>query len=298
MLLFHYTKLIIRDKGFKKARIFFLRSLLHYKRVANWLAFIDSFYKKYNICSVPNNLAGLAIRSYASNNFCSATKVNVMKDHYLLMEQFFSIEAIHKFLSKDVQDIIISSIQKKNGDPCFLKLLIHGKFWREGAMTIYLSDSVNQFITTLTFTFCYDFEGKKTIFIGGLQGGSDVEKSNIVQLTRNLGGLRPKHTLIECCYVLANHLGFEKIVGISNKNHVLSYQGSFQKSYNNIWEEIGATLLSDGNYLLPKSLIKRDFESVPQKKRKDWLIRHGHLEKLSSEIVSFLKESAIDRTFT
>ena len=37
-----------------------------------------------------------------------------------------------------------------------------------------------------------DLNDKKSIFIGGLQGGSDIEKSDIVNFTRSLGGVKTK----------------------------------------------------------------------------------------------------------
>ena len=69
---------------------------------------------------------------------------------------------------------------------------MHGKFWREGAMTLYLQDESQKLISTLTFTIYNDLNGKKSIFIGGLQGGSDIEKSDIVNFTRSLGGVKTK----------------------------------------------------------------------------------------------------------
>jgi hypothetical protein len=292
MIIFTYTKNIYNDKGLKKARIFFLRSLLYFNHVINWLKFIDSFYKKYCLNSAPSDLAGLPIRSYVSNIFNIRKRITFLKNHYQIMEEIFSPEAIKELLSEKNDKIIISSIFKKNGEPCYLKILMHGKFWREGAMTIYLTDENHKLITTLTFTISYDSIGKKSIFIGGLQGGSGAEKSDIVNFTRSLGGLRPKHALIECCYSIASLIGAETIIGVSNKNHVFSYQKTFQKSYDEIWKEIGSTIMKDENYLLPKSLEKRNFEDVPQKKRKDWLIRHGHLEKLNSDISNFLNKNS------
>lgn len=290
MIIFNYTKNIFHDRGFKKARIFLLRSLFSYPEVISWLKYIDSFYKKYGFNSAPSELAGLPIRSYVSNIFRIKQRNFILQDHYKIMESIFSPLAIKKFLSNDA--IAISSLAKKNGNQCHLKILMHGKFWREGAMTIYLQDESCKLISTLTFTIYHDLNEKKSILIGGLQGGSDIEKSDIVSFTRSLGGLRPKHALIECCYAIATFIGAEKIIGVSNENHVFSYQKTFQKSYNNIWEEIDSTLDSNKNYLLPKHLEKRDFESVPQKKRKDWLIRHSHIDKLNLDIVNFLKENS------
>ena len=171
--------------------------------------------------------------------------------------------------------------------------MMHGKFWKEGAMTIYFSDHENNVISTLTFTLYHDQDNQNVIFIGGLQGGSQINKEDIVSFTRSLGGLRPKHALIECCYTIAEFFDVKKIIGISNQNHVFSCQKTFQKNYDSIWQEIGSTILSDNNFLLPKSLAKRDFSEVPQKKRKEWLIRHSHLENLNKNIKEFLKNNSI-----
>lgn len=50
--------------------------------------------------------------------------------------------------------------------------------------------------------------------------------------------------------------------------------------------------MKDGNFLLPKSLAKREFADVPQKKRKEWLIRRKHLENLACDIAEFFKKPA------
>lgn len=44
---------------------------------------------------------------------------------------------------------------------------------------------------------------------------------------------------------------------------------------------------------LPKNLAKRDFSEVPQKKRKEWLIRHNHLENLNKNIKKFLINNSL-----
>jgi hypothetical protein len=111
MIIFNYTKNIFNDRGLKKARIFFLRSLLCYPEVVIWLKYIDSFYKKYNFTSAPSELAGLPIRSYASNIFKIKQRNLISQDHYKIMESVFSPLAIKKFLSDS--EISISSLLKK-----------------------------------------------------------------------------------------------------------------------------------------------------------------------------------------
>lgn len=270
----------------KKARIFFLRSFLYLSKVNFWLNFIDKFYKDYGSKHAPSELVALPVRSYVCGKFDIKNRMDFLINHYLFMKKQFSKKIVKEFLDVN-KKITISKITKKTQEDCELNILMHGKFWREGAMTIYFSDAKYEFISSLTFTVNKDKNGKKIIFIGGLQGGSDLEKSDIVSFTRNLGGLRPKHALIECCYAIAEAIEADLIIGISNENHVFSYQKTFQKSYNDIWNEIESSLNADGNFLLPKTLKKRDFSEVPQKKRKDWLIRHGHLQQLREDVLKF-----------
>ena len=180
MIILNYTKKIFNEKGLKKARIFFLRSFLYYPKVVGWLEFIDSFYKKYHLANIPCDLIALPIRSYVSNIFNIKTRMNFLQNHYQIMEEIFSPQAIKKILIEQNDQIIISTLLKKNGEPCYLKIMMHGKFWREGAMTIYLSDNNQKLLASLTFTIYLDSFNKKSIFIGGLQGGSDVE--NLISL--------------------------------------------------------------------------------------------------------------------
>lgn len=287
MIFLKYLKIIYRDKGLKKARIFFLRSFLYLKNVNQWLSFIDEFYQKFGLKNAPAELVVLPVRSYVCGKFNIRTRMNYLMSHYSQMTKFFSKNSIEEFL-KNQNGVEISNIEKKTGEKCYLKILMHGKFWREGATTIYFSDEKHEYISSLTFTIGLNQDKKIILFIGGLQGGSDLEKSDIVAFTRSLGGLRPKHALIECCYAIANCVNADSIIGVSNENHVFSYQRNFQRSYNDIWNEIEGVVNSQKNFLLPKSLKKRDFAEVPQKKRKDWLIRHAHLEKLNNDICKFL----------
>jgi uncharacterized protein len=291
MILFDYTRIVFKNRGLKKARVFFLRSFLYYSKVVNWLTFIDAFYKKFGFANAPWDLAGLPVRSYVGNNFSSAKRSLLLKGHYELMEQFFTADVIKKLLSEQNNELTISSIAKKDGEECYLKMAILGRFWREGGLTIYLTDKDSEIISTATFNFYRDFNGKNSLIISGMQGGTSIEKSGIVAITRSLGGLRPKYALVECCYALAECFGIDTIVGISDKNQIFSKQsGKIKGSYDELWKDIGGTLDKENNFLLPKELAKRDFESVPQKKRKDWLIRHNHMQKLRLDVVAFFKK--------
>jgi len=288
-MIISYSSIIKNNRDFKKAKVFFFRSLLFYPLSLSWLKFIDSVYKKHNLVHASPEVASLLVRSYVGNNFSIGNRYALLKNHYNFLQQFFATKLVRGLLSGNKFNI--SQIATKDSSICYLGIFAHDKFWREGGLTLYFANSDNSLISTLTFSFALQ-NNEPIIIIGGLQGGSSFTKADIIKITRGLGGLRPKHMLLECCYVIANNFGISKIIGISDDNHVFSYKkATFSKNYNVFWQEVGGTLLPDKNYLLLPHLPKRDFESVPQKKRKDWLIRHGHIDKLTSDIKFFLMQN-------
>ena len=60
-------------------------------------------------------------------------------------------------------------------------------------------------------------------------------------------------------------------------------------SYDEFWQECCGTKIKNYDYLLPKSLVRRTLEDVPQKKRKDWLMRQKHLDQIESDIQKFCR---------
>ncbi|MDX2083090.1 MAG: DUF535 family protein [Rickettsiales bacterium] len=292
LLLCHYTKIVWRQRGLKKSRIFFLRSLMYYFIVVRWLEFIDGFYKKYGFTDAPWSLAGLPVRAYVSTSFSIKERLELLINNYQIMAQFFSDEVMKKILTGE--PITLSKLIAKDEKSYNIILANLERYWREGGLTIYLTDEENEIITTLTFNFGKNSNRKIFIIIGGLQGTplgkSNSGKSKIVAITRGLRGLRPKYALLDCCYSFAKSFAIDLVIGVSNKNHVFAKQeGKINASYNEFWQEIDGKKIADGNFQLPAELPKRDFSEVPQKKRKDWLARQEYLKKLNEDISAFLK---------
>ncbi|NBV06404.1 MAG: DUF535 domain-containing protein [Proteobacteria bacterium] len=252
-LLLKYAAIVRKDRSFSKSRVFFLRSLLYYPIATHWLEFIDSFYKKYGFEVAPWNIAGLPIRSYVSFSFGIKKRLTLLENHYSLMAQIFDFETVRKLLLN--QPILFSTLVRKDGQKCYFKLAILEKYWREGGLTIHLTDE-EDLITTLTFSFEKNSSGQSNLIIGGLQG-TILGKAKIVNITRGLHGLRPKYALLDCCYSFASCFGIDNIVAVSNKNHVFSKQdGRINSSYDEFWEEVGAIKNKDGNYQMPRACIQ------------------------------------------
>jgi uncharacterized protein VirK/YbjX len=72
----------------------------------------------------------------------------------------------------------------------------------------------------MTFTLC-QFEGKSTLFIGGLQGAKAHVPHELIQgATKACHGLFPKRLLVEAAMTLGAAFPVEQIVAVSNATHI------------------------------------------------------------------------------
>lgn len=271
-----YCQLFSSSKGNKKAKNFFFRSLLYYPITLKWLKFIDSFYQKYDFSSAPVYLATIANRSTLSKNLNSIYKIIFIERHYLIIEYFFNQDFIKSILTEN-QKIKITSLQNKDNNDCAINLVANGDFFREGALTLYLQNNKLEIISRLSFTIYEDACYERSIIIGGF----DIE--SVEENKENFESEFYKIILLECFYIMAPRFGVEKIIGVSDNNHILSSKKNFIRKYNKIWQDLGGSLRKDGNYTLPKSLNKTFL--------KNEMINFINEDKFNLDIEAFFKKN-------
>jgi uncharacterized protein VirK/YbjX len=91
---------------------------------------------------------------------------------------------------------------------------------KEGEATLAFCDHQNTVLAEMTFTLC-QFEGKSTLFIGGLQGAKAHVPHELIQgATKACHGLFPKRLLVEAAMTLGTAFPVEQIVAVSNATHI------------------------------------------------------------------------------
>lgn len=293
-LLISYTKNVTKERGIKKGRIFFLRSLLYAKHSFRWLKFIDLYYLKYGFEHAPWTLVGLLTRSYVSSSFGISKKITMLKNHYQILAQFLDDDLLKKLLAGD--SINLSNLTGKNGESYSFNMAILDRYWREGGLTIFMSDTENNIITTITFNFDKTANNENLLFIGGLQGGFSADKSTIVSTTRSLNGLRPKYAVLEQAYAVAEIFKVKVVAATSLTNHIFNSTRIRKKiyaDYDQFWLEIGGVKSKDKNFILPIPLPKRSIDEVQSKRKKDWLKRQEYLEKIKQDAKVLLSQHLI-----
>ena len=203
------------------------------------------------------------------------------------MSEFLSPDLLKKLLQGEV--IKLSQLVGENGDIYGINIAILDRYWREGGLTIFMTDEEGIIITTLTFNFSRKVTQDNTIenfiIIGGLQG-TPLGKAKIVTATRMLNGLRPKYAVLESLYAIASTFKAISIKATTMSNHIFGRTKLMKKiysDYDHFWLEIGGVKGKDNNFQLPSSLPKRNLEEVQSKRKKDWLKRQEYLGQIKND---------------
>ena len=227
------------------------------------------------------------LKPYLCVNWARKEKIARIREHYLFIKDMFGHNA-HTILSPAGATILEFS---DNQDMDYKVKLCQGMS-REGSLGLYLVDSNNQNIYSLT---CHIATcDKKTLYVGALQGPKEdiADRNQVIKtLTRSLHGLRTKALMAELVLIVANALGMDEVKGISNKGHVyqaLRYVGSKRKAvtfdYDDLWQEYGATKESAYFYALPMQPPRKDPTSLKKTKRRLYTKRYQWLDEIRCDI--------------
>jgi uncharacterized protein len=129
---------------------------------------------------------------------------------------------------------------------------------QEGELTLFVSDAEGRALARMAFSFDCDNCGHPQLLIGGLQGlAAGIDKSVIVQATRDLSGLRPKDASLVAVHALAQALGIDQVLAVSQATHVLSTEWAFSRSfisrdYDGFWRDRGGIEAPGIGYVMPR----------------------------------------------
>ncbi|WP_275937907.1 VirK/YbjX family protein [Photobacterium lutimaris] len=241
------------------------------------------------------------LKPYLCVNWSRKEKIARLREHYLFLKNTFGSHT-QSVLSQ--HGVTIFQFTDNQGDA--YKVQLCQGMSREGALGLYLVDSNNRNIYSLT---CHIATGeKKTLYIGALQGPKEnIEDRNqiIKTLTRSLHGLRTKALMTELVLIVANALGMEEVRGVSNKGHVyqaLRYVGSKRNAvtfdYDDLWQEYGATKESAYFYQLPLLPPRKDPSSLKKTKRRLYTKRYQWLDEINLELQNNIRSMMTDKGYT
>lgn len=293
-LLSPYVGLVYRQTGsLTRAARFALRSLLRFQVTGAWIRFIESApYLAQASERVRSVLVDKIHRPFSHCAYGPAERASLLKQHYQTAEALFSPDTLLGLVNGE--RMILARLEAPGKATSYVFTLCREMISQhQGELTFRMMDEAQTIpMAMLMVNLSRDAQGRKILILNGIQGPGAEYKSQIVRLTRDLCGLRPKRAVLEVAYAFAAWAGIEIIVATAIANHVsqakLKWQRKIHADYDDFWREFGPGLLPNGDFAMPVPLPRRNVEEVAAKKRKLWLARQELLQNLDLQTAQTL----------
>jgi uncharacterized protein VirK/YbjX len=265
-----------------------VRSMVHRAHTRRWLQLLNSHpaFSEY-VQNWPRFLYKI-YRPYLTNTLGMDARLAALASHYQFVFQRglgpIVAEASHAGLT-------LASCEGKGGARYQVRLRAVGTLEREGDLALQLCQD-GMLLYSVAFTFAWRGEGM-AVSIGCIQGARGEGTLDAIRAaTRDLHGVRPKQLLVTLVRELGYAFGCRRLYLVSNANRVVHSalrQGRVRADYDQLWQELGATALPDGDYVLPCApLAPLELEDIPSKKRSEARKRHELVAALAAGVTARL----------
>lgn len=270
-------------------RKFMLRSLTTPLSTARLLSELAKHPRLMQMLQVQPGLPCRLHRPWLTVNMDRQQALESLSWHYQTMNRQLPVTLINGYLSK--QGVTLLTLTGKDEQQFTVRLCADAFMDKEGEATLVFCDSQNTVLAEMTFTLC-QFEGKSTLFIGGLQGAKAHVPHELIQsATKACHGLFPKRLLVEAAMTLGTAFPVEQIVAVSNATHIYrswryrkKKEGKLLADYDSFWISIGGEKQDNGNFMLPLAMPRKPMEEIASKKRSEYRRRYELLDSLIQQV--------------
>ena len=276
-----------KDASIKRAMRFCLHSALNIHSSAVWLRFL----RETNLLTTSVSEATFVDRihrPFFDKRYSTKVRTTFLRSHFTLLSQLLNAQHLHQVISG--AGINLSTITGKSGEIIEVNLVRLPDYDKEGGSSIELRVNGTT-IQLMTFTLVQQ-HNRTAIKIGGIQSKDYPDKdcrSMARDTTHALHGIQPRILMIETLRNLAQQLKCATIECINEENHIyraLRYRNkkAIHAQYNHLWEIVGGTLHSNGNFTIPSYVEAKPIESRPSKKRNEYRHRALLLDSVRNQM--------------
>ena len=268
---------------------FLLRSLIMPRLSVEWMNELSHWPNLNVLLTRQPRLPVRLHRPYLAANLSRKQLLEALRYHYALLRGCMSAEEFSLYLN--TPGLQLAKLEGKNGEQFTLELTMMISMDKEGDSTILFRNSEGIPLAELTFTLC-EYQGKRTMFIGGLQGAKwEIPHQEIQNATKACHGLFPKRLLVEAAMTLGAAFPVEQIVAVSNATHIYrswryrkKKEGKLLADYDSFWSSIGGEKQDNGNFMLPLVMPRKPMEEIASKKRSEYRRRYELLDSLIQQV--------------
>ena len=279
-------------KQMKRYLVFRTRCRLHSGMVNGLLDFFaaDEHREKW-LMGNPSFLEQ-ATRSFFYKGSTWDERMQLVKDHVLIMEQYFKPELMDQLYGerKAVQLWQDSYLDK----PLTMSLAFHAGQRKEGCLSLMMTYE-NQALYQIMFWFAKNpADGQNVIYIGALQGpqnGNELIKG----LTKAFYGYRTKNLIFYGMRSLAKALGITYIYAVANEGYYamshLRMDRKLKTDFGAFWQECEGKQCSDRRfYIMPVAEYRKSMEELKPSKRAQHRRRFAKMDELEDAVAKSLSQ--------
>jgi uncharacterized protein len=225
----------------KALRLFLLRSLLSPRVSWLWSVFIREFHRTAGVVVPEARVLAKPLRRYVHGAFGPRRRLGLLVDHYGWFARKFSDGFIRQICAGEIVPVVTLIGRKGRHYRLTIGASVTAAMQREGELAICLmrtEDGLKLSRLSLCFS---SIDGRMAVIIGGVQGPFGGHKRDVIDATRDLGGLRPKDAVFLMARVMARELSLAPVHAVSDANHVLERLQNQSKfsGYDAYWRERG-----------------------------------------------------------
>jgi len=256
---------------------FLLRGLVYYPHLTRLMKNFQGPYKELLFSKQPDFLTK-CMRPYLHMGLKKLDVVNMLIDHHRWVKNSFSKEK----LSLIYQEGITLDEFTIGDNSYYMTLSYEGRYWKEGELTLRLTDNMGINYYVLSFTVF-----RNNAYIGGVQG-PDIDNGFSRLATKGLFGLRPKSLMLETLRFVLQSLSVNKIYGVKNRSHTYTSVRYLSKKihfdYDQFWEEHAGVSYNKNLYAIPLYSERRKVEDLKRTKRKMYRDRYAWLDSYNHAV--------------
>ena len=297
------TTAVAAVKEWRKHNKFICQVKLSYKKVlrkCREISLTGGKYKEYQTLCASYACAKLTgateglvkfedkpFKAYLNKKMSKRAKLDIAHGALNFIEKSFRPEALPQLYDMANFGRTLIAIPLKNGSSIDVKLLA-SPFQEEGELMLlmFLGDK-------RVYSICFSCTDDGRAWIGGIQGGKDIDNEEVKALTKELHGTRPKNLIITLLYGFLAFFNIKEIYAIDSDFHVKSDR--VKTRYSELWLEIGGEKHRRGWYKLPPTEIKKSLEEVKSKHRSQFIKREGLKELAQLDLAAALGDICLCR---
>ena len=279
-------------KQMKRYLVFRTRCRLHSGMVNGLLDFFAAEEHREKWLMGNPSFLEQATRSFFYKGSTWDERMQLVKDHVLIMEQYFKPELMDQLYAerKAVQLWQDSYLDK----PLTMSLAFHAGQRKEGCLSLMMTYE-NQALYQIMFWFAKNpADGQNVIYIGALQGpqnGNELIKG----LTKAFYGYRTKNLIFYGMRSVANALGITHIYAVANEGYYamshLRMDRKLKTDFGAFWQECEGKQCSDRRfYIMPVAEYRKSMEELKPSKRAQHRRRFAKMDEMEDAVAKSLSQ--------